>query len=81
MKFSNLSIVTVLDIVTTVATVVTRFVRSIVLLFVNIFKLDNFTVSTMLLLHVESWTGAGIVDLMWSGTDYALNEDLSTDVV
>ena len=47
----------------TVATAVARYVRLIVLLFVDIFKLDNFIGSIMLLLHVESWTGAGIVDL------------------
>ena len=52
MKFPNLSIMTGLDIETAVATAVARFVRSIVLFFVDAFRLDNFTGSTMLLLHV-----------------------------
>ena len=55
---------TELDIETAVATAVTRFVRSIVLLFVDIFRLDNFARSTTLILHIESWTGDGIIDLI-----------------
>ena len=51
-KFLNLSIVTGLDIKTMVATAVARFMRSIVLSFMDIFKLDNFTGSIILLLHV-----------------------------
>ena len=69
-----------LDIETAVVTAVARFVRSIVLSFVDIFKLDNVTGSITLLLHIESWTGAGIVDLTSSGTDCVMNEGLSTVV-
>ena len=79
-KFPNLSIMTGLEIETAVATAVARFMRSIVLLFTNIFKLDSFTGSIMLLLHIGSWTGAGIVDLTWSGTNCVLSEGLSTAV-
>jgi len=53
-KFPHLIIVPDIDRESTVATAVARFVRLIVLLFVDIFKLYNFTGSTMLLLHVES---------------------------
>ena len=37
-----------------VATAVAKFTRSIVLSLVDIFKLDNFTGSIMLLFHIES---------------------------
>ena len=53
-----------LDIDTVVVTAVAKFVRTIVLLFVDIFKLDNFTGSTILLLHAEPWVGTGNVDLV-----------------
>ena len=64
MKFPNLSIMTGLDIDTVVVNAVAKFVRTIVLLFVDIFKLDNFTGSTILLLHAEPWVGTGNVDLV-----------------
>ena len=64
MKFPNLSIVTGLDIETTVATAVAKLARSTVLLFVDTFILDNFTGSTMLILHVKSWASTEIIDLM-----------------
>ena len=64
MKLPTSSIATGLDIETVATTAVARFVISIVLLFVDIFRLDNFARSTTLILHIESWTGDGIIDLI-----------------